>query len=181
MKEMSLTWNEKLAKTEQKHVENKQALQSLGLENSSSVQDRSRYFLVNLNADPSFNELLVYYLKDVTRVGTSDSSVLQDIQLTGSGIQDQHCVLSIEEDQLFLQPLEGAKCFINGKEVKEKTEIWDGDRVLWGTNHFFRVNCPTKTGTYKNKEKGNYKKTQYGCLRNLLNSSFIFYNRCKSR
>ena len=148
VKELSLTWNEKLAKTEQKHVENKQALQSMGLANSLSGQDRSRYFLVNLNSDPSFNELLVYYLKAVTRVGTSESPVAQDIRLTGSGILAQHCLLMIEEEHLYLVPMVNAKCFVNGKEVKEKTEIWDGDRLLWGTLHFFRVNCPTKPGTH---------------------------------
>jgi kinesin family protein 13 len=31
--------------------------------------EKNKYYLVNLNADPSLNELLVYYLKDRTLVG----------------------------------------------------------------------------------------------------------------
>ena len=144
VKEMSMTWNEKLAKTGQKQEENRQVLVNLGLENNNTSQDRTRYFLVNLNSDPALTEMLVYYLKTLTRVGTRESSVLQDIQLTGVGIQEEHCILSLEEDKLYLQPIQGARTFVNGKPVQEKTEIWDGDRILWGSNHFFRVNCPTR-------------------------------------
>ena len=147
MKKISLTWMEKLAKTEKKQVENKQALVSLGLEQDSNEQDRSRYFLVNLNSDPALNEMLVYYLKDRTKVGSMTGEVQQDIQLTGVGIQDEHCILIREENRLYLQPLENARTFVNGKAVHDKVEIWDGDRILWGFNHFFRVNCPAQPGT----------------------------------
>ena len=146
VKEMSLTRNEKLAKTEQKHEENRQALVTLGLGNMSATEERSKYFLVNLNSDPSLNELLVYYLNKLTRVGSSTCARQQDIQLTGVGIQDEHCVLSIEDEKLFLEPLDGARTLVNGKAVTDKTEIWDGDRILWGSNHFFRVNCPGQQG-----------------------------------
>ncbi len=42
---------------------------------------------MNLNADPSLNELLVYYLKERTLVGRPDAAVQPDIQLMGLGIQ----------------------------------------------------------------------------------------------
>ncbi len=42
---------------------------------------------MNLNADPSLNELLVYYLKERTLVGRPDAPIQPDIQLMGLGIQ----------------------------------------------------------------------------------------------
>ena len=148
MKEMSMTKDEKLAISGQKQVENRQMLESFGLNCSFAQKDSSKFFLVNLNSDPNLSELLVYYLKDVTRVGTFEASVIQDIQLTGSGICEEHCTLEIIEDQLYIIPMTNAKTFVNGREVKAKMKIWDGDRILWGTNHFFRVNCPTQQGNF---------------------------------
>ena len=143
VKEMSLTKHEKLAKTELKQEENRQALISLGLASGSAgSEERSKYFLVNLNADPSLNELLVYYLSRETRVGSPSSTRCQDIQLTGVGIQDEHCILTIEDDSLFLEPVAGARTLVNGKQATSKILVRDGDRILWGSNHFFRVNYP---------------------------------------
>ena len=51
-----------------------------------SKVEKNKYFLVNLNADPSLNELLVYYLKSVTLVGREDAATPQDIQLSGMSV-----------------------------------------------------------------------------------------------
>lgn len=48
--------------------------------------EKNKFYLVNLNADPSLNELLVYYLKERTLVGARGAPVPQDIQLSGLGI-----------------------------------------------------------------------------------------------
>lgn len=65
MKAMSQTWEEKLVKTERLQHERQQALEKMGISvQASGIQvEKSKYYLVNLNADPSLNELLVYYLK----------------------------------------------------------------------------------------------------------------------
>jgi hypothetical protein len=34
----------------------------------------------------------------------------------------------------------------NGVVVTEKTLLHHGDRILWGNNHFFRINCPRPPG-----------------------------------
>jgi kinesin family protein 13 len=49
--------------------------------------EKNKFFLVNLNADPSLNELLVYYLKERTLVGRPEASSQPHIQLMGLGIQ----------------------------------------------------------------------------------------------
>lgn len=65
MTEMSKTWEQRLAETERIHHERQKALENMGI----SVQEAGigvqidKYYMVNLNADPSLNELLVCYLK----------------------------------------------------------------------------------------------------------------------
>ncbi len=112
--------------------------------------EKDKFFLVNLNSDPSLNELLVYYLKDLTRIGRAtggDPSVSEpDIQLSGVGIQPEHCVIRLDGEKLFLEPVAGARTCVNGREVREVTKLTNGDRILWGSNHFFKVNCPRTTG-----------------------------------
>ena len=120
--------------------------------------EKNKYFLVNLNSDPCLNEMLVYYLKSPhTLVGRTGSPEDPDIQLSGVGIQNQHCIIEIHENDLnqpidlsstttictlTITPLNGARTCVNGIEIKERTLLHNGDRLLWGSNHFFRINCP---------------------------------------
>ena len=108
VKEMSLTWEEKLQQTEQKQGDRRHALEKMGISvQSSGIKvEKNKYFLVNLNDDPSLNELLVYYLKERTLVGRAGAEEEQDIQLMGLGIQTEHCVLEIENTELWISPLQ---------------------------------------------------------------------------
>ncbi|XP_043866917.1 kinesin-like protein KIF13A isoform X3 [Drosophila mojavensis] len=145
MKQISQTWEEKLVKTERIQNERQQALEQMGISvQASGIKvEKNKYYLVNLNADPSLNELLVYYLKERTLIGGRSISGQQpDIQLSGLGIQPEHCVITIEDSGLFMEPVQGARCFVNGSAVVEKTPLQNGDRILWGNHHFFRVNSP---------------------------------------
>ncbi|KAM7423661.1 hypothetical protein PAMA_000154 [Pampus argenteus] len=109
IQEMTITWEDKLRKTEEVAQERQKQLESLGISLQSSgikVGD-DKSFLVNLNADPALNELLVYYLKEHTKVGSADS---QDIQLCGMGIQAEHCVIDITaEAAVMLSPYRNAR------------------------------------------------------------------------
>ncbi|KZS16304.1 Kinesin-like protein [Daphnia magna] len=149
MSAMSETWEEKLVKTERVHHDRQQALEKMGISvQASGIQvEKNKFYLVNLNADPSLNELLVYYLKDRTLVGRQDADSQPDIQLSGLGIQTEHCQLLIENGQLFMEPLGVAPCFLNGSPVIARVLLRHGDRLLWGNNHFFRVNCPRPSPT----------------------------------
>lgn len=77
-----------------------------------------------------------------TLVGGRSAKTEQDIQLHGLGILPEHCVITIEESGLYMTPLNGARCFVNGTQVVDKTLLQHGDRIVWGNHHFFRVNCP---------------------------------------
>uniref|UniRef100_A0A671XFR5 Kinesin family member 13B n=1 Tax=Sparus aurata TaxID=8175 RepID=A0A671XFR5_SPAAU len=142
IQEMTVTWEDKLRKTEAIAQERQRQLESLGISLQSSgirvVNDKC--FLVNLNADPALNELLVYYLKEHTRVGSANS---QDIQLCGMAIQAEHCVIDITESSgVVLTPHRNARTCVNGAAVTSPVQIHHGDRILWGNNHFFRISLP---------------------------------------
>ncbi|MCJ8745409.1 hypothetical protein PDJAM_G00129810 [Pangasius djambal] len=144
IQEMTITWEEKLRKTEEIAQERQKQLESMGisLESSGIKVGEDKCFLVNLNADPALNELLVYYLKEHTRVGADTS---QDIQLFGIGIQPEHCVIDITPDgDVTLCPVENARTCVNGTIVYSTVHLWHGDRILWGNNHFFRANLPKR-------------------------------------
>ena len=104
----------------------------------------------------------MYYLKyPHTLVGRTGGPKDPDIQLSGVGIQNEHCIIEInqtgvnvssqtppvdlttsDECTLSITPLQGARTCVNGVEIREKIVLQNGDRLLWGSNHFFRVNCP---------------------------------------
>eukprot|EP00066_Takifugu_rubripes_P020766 XP_011610032.1 PREDICTED: kinesin-like protein KIF13B isoform X1 [Takifugu rubripes] len=142
IQEMTVTWEEKLRKTEAVAQERQRQLESLGISLQSSgirvVDDKC--FLVNLNADPALNELLVYYLKEHTRVGSANS---QDIQLCGMAIQAEHCIIDVTQSTgVMLTPLHNARTHVNGTAVTSPVQLHHGDRILWGNNHFFRISLP---------------------------------------
>ncbi|XP_041795436.1 kinesin-like protein KIF13B isoform X3 [Chelmon rostratus] len=154
IQEMTITWEEKLRKTEEIAQERQKQLESLGISLQSSgikVGD-DKSFLVNLNADPALNELLVYYLKEHTKVGSADS---QDIQLCGMGIQAEHCVIEITADAaVVLTPYRNARTCVNGSPVTSGLQLHHGDRILWGNNHFFRINLPKRRSRGTEDEEG---------------------------
>uniref|UniRef100_A0A674CIL7 Kinesin family member 13A n=1 Tax=Salmo trutta TaxID=8032 RepID=A0A674CIL7_SALTR len=153
IQEMTVTWEQKLRNTEEIATERQQQLESMGisLETSGIKVGEDKCFLVNLNADPALNELLVYYLKEHTHVGADTS---QDIQLFGIGIQSEHCVLEISPDggEVTLTPIENARTCVNGTMTESLVHLWHGDRILWGNNHFFRINLPGRKRRERVKE-----------------------------
>ncbi|KAL1781039.1 kinesin KIF13B isoform X2 [Sigmodon hispidus] len=144
IQEMTVTWEEKLRKTEEIAQERQKQLESLGisLQTSGIKVGDDKCFLVNLNADPALNELLVYYLKEHTLIGSANS---QDIQLCGMGILPEHCIIDITpEGQVMLTPQKNTRTFVNGSSISSPIQLHHGDRILWGNNHFFRLNLPKK-------------------------------------
>lgn len=144
MSDMTKTWEQKLQETESIHQQHQQTLENMGI----SVQEAGigvqmdKFYLVNLNADPSMNELLVCYLKDKTRIGRPGVELCQDIQLRGLGIANEHCVVEIVGKEVFITPLAGARTLVNGQPVKDRVPVRHGGRILLGNNHLFRLSCP---------------------------------------
>lgn len=47
--------------------------------------------------------------QDVTRIGRPGTEPAQDIQLRGLGIANEHCVIEIEDKDVFITPMKGAR------------------------------------------------------------------------
>ncbi|KRZ40865.1 Kinesin-like protein KIF13A [Trichinella pseudospiralis] len=105
MHQMNRSWEERLRETERIYQERQNALEKMGVSVQASgirVQ-RDKFYLVNLNADPSMNELLIYYLKKSNVIGLPGGAVDPDIQLQGIGIMPRHADASAVFDYGFAE------------------------------------------------------------------------------
>ncbi len=77
-----------------------------------------------------------------------DSGVLgpfQDIQLYGPSILAEHCVFENSSGMVRLLPFsDEATCYVNGRLIKEPTELHSGSRVILAKSHVFRFNNPSQ-------------------------------------
>lgn len=141
MKEMSMSWEERLRIAHQVLEERAKQLKDMGISvqgGGISVDADKRYLL---NLAPTADELTMYYLKEtVTRVGSKKG---QDIELKDPGVLPEHCILPVEGDQLFVLPLPGAKVAIDTVDgfITEKTLLTHG-HTLYLDGKEFRVSCP---------------------------------------
>ncbi|XP_014260250.1 kinesin-like protein unc-104 isoform X2 [Cimex lectularius] len=156
--ELNETWEEKLKRTEEIRVQREAIFAEMGVavkEDGDTVgvfSPKKTPHLVNLNEDPSMSECLLYYIKDgLTRVGSGEANVPQDIQLNGSHILGEHCIFENREGIVTLKPLPGADCYVNGRQVSDSEVLRTGSRVILGKNHVFRFNHPVQAR--ENREK----------------------------
>lgn len=106
------------------------------------------------------SECLIYYIKEgITRVGSAESKVTQDIRLCGSYIQREHCRFENTNGVVTLIPIKGALCYVNGRELTEPIILKTGSRVILGKNHVFRFNHPEQ-GKFGN-QNCNYSVTKF--------------------
>ena len=54
--------------------------------------------------------------------------------------------------------------------VTERTQLRHGDRIIWGNNHFFRINCPHAVVPGVEEEKIDYDFAQNELLLNEFDS-----------
>lgn len=147
--ELNETWEEKLKRTEAIRLQREAVFAEMGVavkEDGITVgvfSPKKTPHLVNLNEDPFMSECLIYYIKDgVTRVGSCDANIPQDIHLSGSFIQSEHCVFENVNGVVTLRPKKEALCYVNGREINSATILKTGSRVILGKNHVFRFNHP---------------------------------------
>ncbi|CAK1555892.1 unnamed protein product [Leptosia nina] len=146
--ELNETWEEKLKRTEQIRVQREAVFAEMGLAVKEGItvgvySPKKTPHLVNLNEDPNLSECLIYYIKDgITRVGTAEANVPQDIQLSGSHIVSEHCIFENTDGVICLIPHRGALVYVNGREVNEPIILKTGSRVILGKNHVFRFTHP---------------------------------------
>ncbi|CAF3830630.1 unnamed protein product [Rotaria sordida] len=164
MDSLCMSYEEKLKKTEKIMAEREAAFHELGVYSKNDgnavgiFSPKNSSHLVNLNEDPLMSECLMYFIKNgTTRVGRPDAPIHQDIVLSGSHIEPEHCIITNSQHIVHLKPCsQTAMCYVNGKKVDFDTtvELTSGSRVIFGKSHVFRFLNPeqarrrnTKTDT----------------------------------
>ncbi|XP_034236612.1 kinesin-like protein KIF14 isoform X3 [Thrips palmi] len=64
------------------------------------------------------------------------------IQLEGPLVQRHHCTIENRQGRLTLEPGREGLTFVNGRAVTGRTMLHNGDRLVLGGNHYFRVSNP---------------------------------------
>ncbi|KAJ8959613.1 hypothetical protein NQ318_021799 [Aromia moschata] len=156
--ELNETWEEKLKKTEAIRIQREAVFAEMGVavkEDGNTVgvfSPKCTPHLVNLNEDPFMSECLIYYIKEgLTKIGSAEANIPQDIQLSGSHIKSEHCVFENKDNRVTLVPLNGALIYVNGREVTEPILLRTGSRVILGKNHVFRFNHPDEAREMREK------------------------------
>ncbi|CAF0753828.1 unnamed protein product [Didymodactylos carnosus] len=149
MDSLCMSYEEKLKKTETIMQEREAAFHELGLYAKTDgyavgiFSPKNTPHLVNLNEDPLMSECLMYFIKDgITRIGRPDATHHQDIMLSGSHIQSEHCTLENNQNIVTLSPCRNAMCYVNGTQVNSTIELKSGSRVIFGKSHVFRFLNP---------------------------------------
>ncbi|KRT82690.1 Kinesin, partial [Oryctes borbonicus] len=149
--ELNETWEEKLKRTEAIRLQREAVFAEMGVavkEDGNTVgvfSPKKTPHLVNLNEDPFMSECLIYYIKDgLTRIGSAEANIPQDVQLCGSHIKSEHCIFENKEGVITLIPMNGALTYVNGREVQDPIVLKTGSRVILGKNHVFRFNNPNE-------------------------------------
>jgi hypothetical protein len=162
LREMNMSWEEKLARTVA--IERERAMQLIALGVSADV--KGPHF-VNLHEDPAMSETLMYQLAfDAPTVFGSGGDAT--VKLSGLNIADRHLVISPipgrtldpvdigdglgdEPEPVFeAQAVEDAEAYVNGARLgAEPVELVHGDRVLIGSSLFFRFVSPVSIAAAK--------------------------------
>lgn len=97
--------------------------------------------------------LISFSYKGLTRLGTSEANVPQDIQLSGSHILKEHCVFENKDGVVTLVPHKDALVYLNGRKLVEPEVLQTGSRVILGKNHVFRFTHPEQAREKREKPK----------------------------
>lgn len=57
------------------------------------------------------------FKEGLTRIGSDQANIPQDIVLCGLHIKSEHCVFENKDNRVTLVPLNGALIYVNGREV----------------------------------------------------------------
>jgi kinesin family member 16B len=116
---------------------------SLGLKKSGVgvTLDSEKPHLIGINDE--ITGVTLFTLKEgETLVGTNEADRPQDIVLSGSGINPEHCRVVLENDNAMIYPIVGAQCWLNANLIDQPMPISQGDIILLGRTNMFRYNNP---------------------------------------
>ncbi|KAI7901224.1 uncharacterized protein BX663DRAFT_553457 [Cokeromyces recurvatus] len=157
LNELNQTWEEKLHKTEQIHIEREKSLKNLGITIEKNqvglYTPKETPYLINLNEDPLMSECLMYNIMPgityVDQFVADESEKLEErtdgsksIRLSGSNINKDHCYFENKEDCVTLYPRANCIVMVNGRRIAEPKRLKSGYRIILGDHHVFRFNNP---------------------------------------
>ena len=175
LSEHQKTWQEKVDDSEQIKRTRQDKLESMGISLTSrgiKFEGKNAY-LVNLNPDPALSEMLVYHLPESgdAIVGSGDTSY---IKLKSYGIEPEHSRLVVTDGTIAIHPFLGCSCHVNGERLTDERELNSGDRLLWGSNHYFKLTIPGQaslnpaTGTPASESENIFEVAQREVMLNKL-------------
>ena len=156
MKSMNMSWEEKLKQSEQVLAANKKLLEDHGAkleggEHSLSLQSTKPHLVsIPTGYETAIN---IYSLSaGITRVGMDGyDEEPQDICLAGDGMEDEQCMLELEErmnealgaleEVVTLHPI-GEHCYVNEVVCEDSVELSHGAIVQFGEENLLRFNNP---------------------------------------
>ncbi|XP_023214292.1 kinesin-like protein KIF16B, partial [Centruroides sculpturatus] len=106
---------------------------TLGLRKSGQgvVLDSELPHLIGIDDDVLSTGITLYHLKEgTTYIGTENSSGKKDIVLNGVGIEDDHCIIELQDGKATLIPLGKSECFVNTILIDKPTRISQGKYIL---------------------------------------------------
>ncbi|EYC32047.1 hypothetical protein Y032_0003g1371 [Ancylostoma ceylanicum] len=144
MAELEKTWQEKIAEEAAKN--------NASAERMAIMKQRQEVpHLWNLNEDPALTDVIVHFLPpgEVT-IGNKTADPAPMVQLNGLSILPQHAVVqNTKNKKLILTACEGAEVLVNGNKITKPKELSQNDRILFGGNHLYVFNNPSKKGARK--------------------------------
>jgi len=90
--------------------------------------------LVNISNDPSLTGFLLFLIPaGAVTVGSGENC---EIHINGNLIEQQHCTLARDDESVVVIPKDG-ETYLNGHLVTETKKLEGGDRLVFGSTHFF--------------------------------------------
>lgn len=85
----------------------------------------------------------------ITRIGTSDAKVTQDIIVQGTGVENEHCFIENTAGVITLYPL-AKMCALDGVLATGPVRLSQGSMLCLGRSNYFRFNHPQEAQIMKN-------------------------------
>ncbi|XP_051000425.1 stAR-related lipid transfer protein 9 isoform X2 [Acomys russatus] len=116
------------------------------------VIESSLPHLMALEDDVLSTGVVLYHLKEgTTKIGRIDSDQEQDIVLQGQWIERDHCTITSTCGLVILQPTQGARCTVNGREVTASCRLTQGAIITLGKAQKFRFNHPAEAALLRHR------------------------------
>jgi flagellar biosynthesis GTPase FlhF len=108
--------------------------------------DKTKPYFMNLNEDPILSGKVCHSLaKEKIFIGRKNGDPVPDIVLGGIGIKANHAVIHNDAGRVTILPCDeecGEYIYCNGAKVFEERELFNNDRIIFGTNSTFIFKNP---------------------------------------